>query len=91
MPKENKCDLCNLTQRTEWFYEDEDWVICRCKTCHRIMIVFRKHTMFIPIEKLSNALTVARHFFGKNIMIRMNQRQIKKHFHVHIYNTGVGK
>ena len=87
-PNENilrECELCNLTKRTEWLYDDENWVICKCKTCHRWMAVYRKHTMFIPINYLIKITEVIRKIFGETIKLRMKQRSIKNHFHFHIY------
>jgi len=83
--KNSECELCNLTKRTEWLYDDENWVICKCKTCHRWMAVYRKHTMFIPINYLIKITEVIRKIFGETIKLRMKQRSIKNHFHFHIY------
>lgn len=79
------CELCNLTKRTKWYYEGDDWVICECKTCHRPVVIYKSHTMFIPLEKLGFILNKVSFYFGKDVVVRMKQRKIKNHFHFHVY------
>jgi len=88
---EKKCDLCNITRRTKWYYENDKWVICDCKTCGRAMIVYRKHTMYIPLLDWVIILGKVIEIFGSEIVLRFKQKQIKNHFHIHIYNRREGK
>jgi len=82
---EKKCELCNLSRRTKWYYEDEKWIICDCKTCNRPMVVYKKHTMFIPILDWVKVLGYVTELFGNEIVLRFKQRKIRNHFHIHIY------
>ena len=85
----NGCELCNLKQITKWWYEDDKWVICDCKTCKRPMIVYKQHTMFIPLLDWVNILSKVYEIFGNDIILRFKQRKIKNHFHIHIYKKEV--
>ena len=80
------CELCNLSKKTKWYYEDEKWVICECKTCHRPMVVYKKHTMFIPFRDWFAIHGEIIRLFGSEVTLRFKQRKIKNHFHIHIYN-----
>ena len=90
--QEEQCDLCKLCngdKKTEWYYEDKYWIICDCKTCHRPMIVYKKHTMFIPFTDWFCLHTKLISLFGSQITLRFKQRKIYDHFHVHIYRDEV--
>lgn len=87
--KINKCQLCDLQKKTKWFYEDDKWIICECKTCNRAMIVYKKHTMFVPIADWFAIFNQITSLFGNQITLRFEQRKIKNHFHIHIYEGGI--
>jgi|TARA_Y100000310_G_C20684731_1_gene818197 hypothetical protein len=78
------CELCNLEQKTHWYFDDDDWVICDCITCGTPMAVYRQHTMEIPIDKLYNILAVIGDRLGYGTTLRVNQRKIPDHYHIHI-------
>lgn len=83
--KRNECELCNMTKKTKWYYEDDNWIVCECKTCHRPIAIYKLHTMFIPLEQLGFILNKVNFYFGRNVTVRMKQRRIKNHFHFHVY------
>jgi hypothetical protein len=85
--KESRCELCNLTKRTNWYYENEKWIICDCKTCHRPMILYKEHTMFIELLDWVTILAKVLELFGNKVTLRFKQRKIRNHFHIHIYGV----
>ena len=81
------CELCNMAQKTHWHHEDENWIIADCITCNIPMLVYKDHSMKIPVDHLADALQICKHLFGSNISLRTNQRKIYDHWHVHVENT----
>lgn len=84
---EEECELCKLSKRTNWIYEDEKWIICECKTCHRPMVVYKVHTMFIPLADWWIIFKKLLDLFGEEATLRFKQRKIRNHFHIHIYGV----
>lgn len=78
------CDLCNLQKETIWYYEDDYFVICDCIKCRIPMVVYKNHTMKIPIEQMIRIMVQVKELFGRKAKIRNNQRKIPDHWHVHI-------
>lgn len=78
------CELRDLERKTKIYYEDPSFIIIDCKSCKIPMIILRRHSMILSISELSNIIEVVRKKFGKNVELRMNQRKIPDHWHVHI-------
>ena len=87
MGTKEKCELCNLVKKTKWYFENDKWIICECAVCHRPMIVYKEHTMFIPITEWFAIFNQVINMYGSEVTLRFKQRKIKNHFHVHIYKT----
>jgi len=81
------CELCNLQKETEWYYEDDDFVICDCSRCIIPMIVYKHHTMTVPLDHMIRIMLQTKKLFGWKARIRANQRKISSHWHVHILTT----
>ena len=47
------CELCNLEKRTEWSYEDNYLIVCKCEICKILRIIDKKHTIELNLEILS--------------------------------------
>lgn len=82
------CLLCELERKTEWFCEDEHWIICDCLTCGIPMAVLKEHSMAVSEEVLFSMLReLARQAdkrFGEGKWyFRFKQRQIFDHLHIH--------
>lgn len=80
------CELCNLEEKTKWYYQDKDFIICNCKTCKIPMIVSRDHGQVGDSERNEAYFTglVKGVFHGKDFSFRKEQRKIKDHWHWHI-------
>ena len=77
------CDLCNLEQKTKWYYSDEKIIICDCTTCKIPMVVLRRHTMKITEEEIDHIRNISKGLFG-DVIFRVNQRRISDHLHWHL-------
>jgi hypothetical protein len=44
------CELCLLEKRTHWYYENSEFVITECDTCHIPMAVWKHHGTNPPHE-----------------------------------------
>jgi len=84
----SKCELCRIYENreihTKIYYEDQDWIILDCKTCHIPMIVYKEHKILkdIPIKYIHYMINECMELFG-TIRFR-TERKIKNHFHWHI-------
>ncbi len=85
------CDLCNLKKITEWYYEDDYFIVCDCKDCKTPMIVSKRHTMKLNQKELIDLMWIITNHLGGIFMNRVlegtliqNQRKIKDHWHIHI-------
>jgi hypothetical protein len=81
------CELCNLQKETEWYHEDDDFVICDCSSCSIPMIVYKHHTMTVPLDRMIRIMLQTKKLFGWKARVRANQRKISDHWHVHILTT----
>jgi len=72
-----ECELCNMEVKTEWFYDSNNWVICLCRSCKRPMVVYKEHTMFVPLPEVMKIMNKVYEIFG-DVTIRFKQRKIKK-------------
>lgn len=79
-----ECDLCKLEHKTSWYYEDSDFVILECDTCHVPMVVYKKHIIKMPERKIIYIKKLSYQIFGEQITFREEQRKIKDHWHIHI-------
>ena len=78
-----ECPLCKAERKTRWYYEDELVWVADCETCGIPMIVWREHTMTVPLSGLIHMCMVIGKLFG-NARVRVKQRKIKDHLHWHI-------
>lgn len=77
------CELCNLEKKTEWYYEDDYFIVCDCETCKVPMIVLKRHdTILFPSEKQIFYTLVNK--FGQGKVLDENRRKILDHFHAHL-------
>lgn len=82
----NNCELCKLTEGniiTKLYYQDDKIIIVSCKTCGIPLLTLKRHDMFLTQEELEHILKVVKEQFP-NYKLRMNQRQIKNHWHIHL-------
>lgn len=79
------CELCNLNKKkkTKWYYADNNFVVCDCLTCHKPMVVLRKHTMEIS-EAMETVIGIVVYRLFGDFTFRKEQRKIKDHLHWHI-------
>ncbi len=83
--EKTKCRLCDLEQKTKWFYEDELFIICNCMTCQCKMIVLKRHDTKLTLEE-SNRLLKLLIKFAENRRVSFVRRTIPNHWHMHIKN-----
>jgi len=79
-----ECPLCKAEHLTNWYYEDDLFYFCDCKSCGIPMVVLRRHTMKPSWDEVNGMKYVTRVLFGADIRFRTEQRQIKDHLHWHI-------
>lgn len=82
---EQSCELCVLENRTEWFYEDDYFVVCECETCNCLMIVLKRHTTELTLKEKQMFYTLVNKF-GQGTVLDEKRRTIKNHFHAHLRN-----
>jgi len=76
-----KCPLCSLERKTEWRYEDERVVICRCLSHpEKWMVVLRRHTVEPTEEEDAYMRKVMRRLFPG---IRLRGPRTVPHYHLH--------
>ena len=79
------CDLCNLEKKSDWYYEDEEFIICDCVSCMIPMIVSKEHADEVTRFTESYIYGLVKGFFeGKKFHFRKEARKIKDHWHWHI-------
>ncbi len=85
------CELCNLEQRTKWYYEDDYFIVCDCSTCNVPMIVLKRHSLELNQEELIDLMVVisgVRIVEGLDIKLKgkldQNRRKVPDHWHAHI-------
>ena len=78
------CELCLREKRTRWFYEDSEFVIFECDTCHIPVIVWKYHSMALTERKVKYIKKLSKELFGAQITFREEQRKILDHWHIHI-------
>ena len=79
------CELCNLEKKTNWYYEDEEFIICECETCRIPMIISKEHAG--EVTRLTESYIrglVKGVFDGKKFHFRKSQRIVFFHWHWHI-------
>jgi len=90
-----ECPLCVLEKKTKWYFETPIWAIFDCETCHRPMIVLKKHCQPGSDQEGRNfeewleikALKLAKEVFPEQSIVQLGSRQrvIKDHWHRHIF------
>lgn len=78
------CGLCHILPNQDIHYKDTDFIVITCRTCNIPMIVYRYHTMTLPIDAMLDIHRIIGVLFGPNACLRLNQRSIKHHWHAHI-------
>ena len=78
------CDLCVLKKKTKWYFENKDFAIIDCETCHIPMVVWKHHGIKPDKKKVQEMQEKAKEIFGENITFRMLMRKIPEHYHFHI-------
>lgn len=81
------CELCEATQFTEWFYDDDECWIAECESCAVPMVVWRRHDPLPHADTKARlharlAEVVDRRFDG-SWWIDDNLRTIPDHYHAH--------
>jgi len=80
------CDLCLAEKLTKWYYEDDICWIADCKSCKIPMLVFKQHTMKVPLwEVRYSFIPLILGLFGSKVRLRFQANSCKGHFHIHIY------
>jgi hypothetical protein len=100
MPYLKDCPLCVLEKKTEWYFENDVWVILDCTVCHRPVVILKKHHMPSSDPEGRNfakwlerrAWELAQQVFepmGLTISyLGANHGTVKDHWHRHIYFVG---
>lgn len=78
------CELCNYIPKTKLYYETKEFRIFDCDFCNIPIVALKSHTMEIDTKTLSKILGKIKLFFGEKCRLRLNQRKIQDHFHMHI-------
>lgn len=84
----NNCPLCRIYKNkeihTKVHFEDNSLIILDCHTCKNVpMLVIKRHDMILTHKELEHILKVVKKQFP-NYKLRMNQRQEKNHWHIHL-------
>ena len=91
MPTE-RCELCEATRMTTWYYDDELCWIADCEICEVPMVVWRVHQAVPPDDVLAllteRLRAVADARFGPDgYRIDDHMRNIPDHYHAHARDT----
>lgn len=80
------CELCNLEKKTEWYYEDDYFIVCDCETCKVPMIVSKRHTLILNQEEIIDLMFLLPKFLPdwKNKTLDQRRRKVPDHWHCHI-------
>ena len=82
----DNCELCRLAKgyiATHLYYQDDRIIIVDCKTCGTPFLTLKRHDMILTQEELEHISKVVKEQFP-NYKLRMNQCQIKDHWHIHL-------
>jgi hypothetical protein len=75
------CELCNLEHLTLWYFEEDDFIVCDCKTCKVPVYIWREHSFPSELEVKMMKQHAKEHF--PDYTIDMKRRKIPNHFHFH--------
>jgi len=81
------CSLCHINphnNETKIYHVDTDFIVLECRTYHIPMIVYRYHTMTLPIDTMLDLHRIIAVMFGPDTRLRMSQRVVKHHWYAHI-------
>ena len=83
------CELCNLEKKTEWYFDDDYFIICECETCHVPMIVSKRHTIDLNQRELIDLIWIFIKEVGKDhkldlLSLDQKNRKIPDHWHIHL-------
>lgn len=87
------CDLCDLEQRTDWYFNSEALVVLECEFCRVPMAVWREHVEEPPDMAKDYAkhilAGVADAIYGVDQWVfDEKRRSIPGHWHVHARPIG---
>ena len=87
------CELCNLVQKTKWYYTCKTFTILDCNVCKVPMVVAREHISprandlvvnQIRFEMQKQLTIIAEKFYNdKPFYIDKKERKIPTHLHWH--------
>ena len=83
---EEQCLLCTADKLTTWHYEDDLWWVADCLTCNVPMVVYREHTILVPVMHLDTIYKVLQ---NANPGLKLDhfdfvRREIPDHYHFHL-------
>lgn len=77
------CSLCKLFENNPVLYKEIE-----CDTCKVPLVVYRCHTMYIPLNHLREMILYVFKKYGERVRVRLQAHSIRDHFHIHIYPEG---
>ena len=84
--RDGRCELCQASRITPWYYEDDVCWVAECEACETPMVVWREHGTQPPPDALTHMHAcleaVAAEHFGA-IWIDDDMRTIPSHYHAH--------
>ena len=78
------CDLCILEEKTEWFYEDDIFMVIQCETCHDKMIVLKFHQSQLDYYQSLRLLTLVEEFGADRTKVDFIRDRYPQHFYCHL-------
>ena len=87
MVNPSTCELCEASEFTEWFYQDDECWIAECDSCVTPMVVWRVHSP-APSDEVKARLhaklaAVIEAQFDFVHRVDDNMRNIPDHYHAH--------
>lgn len=78
------CELCKLKRKTQWYYVNDNFIICNCKSCGIRMLVFRAHGPRPNIEHNEARELIIWLYGNRIIKVKTKIKKITLHEHWHI-------
>jgi hypothetical protein len=80
---QDDCQLCDMEQLTEWYYEDDEVVVAE-KPHGGVMIVLKRHTKEPTEAEHAYMKGLLNGLFGKGHETKVIMAHVEDHFHAHI-------
>lgn len=81
------CELCAIEKKSDWFIENDSFLVIRCEQCDLPMVVLKSHTMKVTnylLDQMKTALgLIADQELSAPWYIDRKQRSIYGHLHWH--------